>query len=73
LRSVRAFELQEPAASAFNDETKPSLLARLDALKAKVVEELKRQGFAEDRIECECYLNMRYVSFLVFRRTEDRA
>jgi 5-oxoprolinase (ATP-hydrolysing) len=71
LRSVRAFELQEPAASAFNDETKPSLLARLDALKAKVVEELKRQGFAEDRIECD--LNMRYVSFLVFRRTEDRA
>lgn len=57
--SSRAFDRTEPCAAEFTAESKPTFLSRLDRLKADVVKELQRQGFANDRIELECYLNMR--------------
>ncbi|GAA6042425.1 hypothetical protein JCM8097_008446 [Rhodosporidiobolus ruineniae] len=58
--SNRAFEQQEPCAMEYNANNKPTFLSRIERLKTTVVEELKRQGFADNRIEVECYLNMRY-------------
>ncbi|PRQ72198.1 5-oxoprolinase [Rhodotorula toruloides] len=58
--SNRAFEKQEPCAAEYNDANKPALLDRIERLRTQVVEELRRQGFAEHRIDVECYLNMRY-------------
>ncbi|ESK84969.1 5-oxoprolinase [Moniliophthora roreri MCA 2997] len=56
----RAFEKQEPCSSVYSNETKSHLLSRIERLRSEVVDELKRQGFSEDRIVTECYLNMRY-------------
>ncbi|KAK7049944.1 hypothetical protein VNI00_005374 [Paramarasmius palmivorus] len=56
----RAFELQEPCSSVYSDDTKSHLLSRIERLRGEVVNELKRQGFSDDRIVTECYLNMRY-------------
>ncbi|GAA5887260.1 hypothetical protein JCM5296_004579 [Sporobolomyces johnsonii] len=58
--SNRAYELQEPCATEYNEETRPGLLKRLERMSAEVRKELERQGFEEGRIEVECYLNMRY-------------
>ncbi|BGO95041.1 hypothetical protein NBRC10512_006494 [Rhodotorula toruloides] len=58
--SNRAFEKQEPCAAEYNDANKPALLDRIERLRTQVVEELRRQGFAANRIDVECYLNMRY-------------
>ncbi|GAA5899531.1 hypothetical protein JCM8208_000583 [Rhodotorula glutinis] len=58
--SSRAYDRSEPCAAEFTGETKSTFLSRLDRLKEDVRVELKRQGFADDRIELECYLNMRY-------------
>ncbi|GAA5855395.1 hypothetical protein JCM9279_006466 [Rhodotorula babjevae] len=58
--SSRAYDRSEPCAAEFTAETKSTFLPRLDRLKEDVRVELRRQGFAEDRIELECYLNMRY-------------
>ncbi|BGP27193.1 5-oxoprolinase [Rhodotorula toruloides] len=58
--SNRAFEKQEPCAAEYNDANKPVLMQRIERLRTPVVEELRRQGFPENRIDVECYLNMRY-------------
>ncbi|GAA6023156.1 hypothetical protein JCM10207_005745 [Rhodosporidiobolus poonsookiae] len=58
--SNRAFEQQEPCALEYNDSNKPEFLGRIERLRTKVVKELKAQGFQDNRIEVECYLNMRY-------------
>ncbi|BGP34896.1 hypothetical protein JCM10296v2_006720 [Rhodotorula toruloides] len=58
--SNRAFEKQEPCAAEYNDANKPALLDRIERLRTQVVEELRRQGFAPNRIDVEGYLNMRY-------------
>ncbi|BGP19683.1 hypothetical protein JCM10213_001859 [Rhodosporidiobolus nylandii] len=58
--SNRAFEQQEPCALEYNEENKATFISRIERLKATVVEELKRQGFPDNRIDVECYLNMRY-------------
>lgn len=60
--SSRAYDRSEPCAAEFTAETKATFLPRLDRLKEDVRVELRRQGFADDRIELECYLNMRCVS-----------
>ncbi|EEB95018.1 hypothetical protein MPER_06078, partial [Moniliophthora perniciosa FA553] len=54
----RVFEQQEPCSSVYSNETKSHLLSRIERLRGEVVDELKRQGFSEDRIVTECYLNM---------------
>ncbi|GAA5948602.1 hypothetical protein JCM21900_005187 [Sporobolomyces salmonicolor] len=58
--SNRAYELQEPCAAEYNEDTRPGLLNRLERMSTEVRKELERQGFEEGRIEVECYLNMRY-------------
>ncbi|GAA6049154.1 hypothetical protein JCM3770_003281 [Rhodotorula araucariae] len=58
--SNRAFDRSEPCAAEYTEEAKPAFITRLDRLKEEVVDELRRQGFADDRIEVELYLNMRY-------------
>jgi 5-oxoprolinase (ATP-hydrolysing) len=59
--SNRAFEKQEPCAAEYNDANKPALMERIERLRTQVVDELRRQGFAANRIDVECYLNMRCV------------
>ncbi|KAI3614207.1 5-oxoprolinase [Moniliophthora roreri] len=49
----RAFEKQEPCSSVYSNETKSHLLSRIERLRSEVVDELKRQGFSEDRIVTE--------------------
>lgn len=46
-------------AETYSARSKPVLLARLQGLEKKVIAELKSQGFVEDRITTERYLNMR--------------
>ncbi|ORY78471.1 Hydantoinase/oxoprolinase-domain-containing protein [Leucosporidium creatinivorum] len=56
----RAHEIQEPCAATWTLDTKDYFVSRVEKLKKEVVAELKAQGFAENMIETECYLNMRY-------------
>lgn len=56
----RAHEVQEPCAEVYSSSTRPMFVDRIEKLKEKVIAELKSQGFAEDKIQTECYLNMRY-------------
>lgn len=58
-RQHRAHEIQQPCAETWSSATKDYFVARVEKLKEEVVAELKAQGFAEDMIQTECYLNMR--------------
>ncbi|GAA5835484.1 hypothetical protein JCM3766R1_006429 [Sporobolomyces carnicolor] len=58
--SNRAYEQQEPCAMEYNDSTRSSIMSRIERLSAKVKAELQHQGFEDDLIEIEPYLNMRY-------------
>lgn len=58
--SNRAYEQQEPCAVEYNESNQATLRSRLDRLSSDVVAELNRQGFSGNRVEVECYLNMRY-------------
>ncbi|KAK9447465.1 Hydantoinase B/oxoprolinase-domain-containing protein [Limtongia smithiae] len=53
-------EVQEPSSLVFNDVTEMSFVDRFDALKMKAAQALYDQGFTDDNIEYELYLNMRY-------------
>jgi len=57
--SNRAYEQQEPCAMEYNDSTRSSIMSRVERLSAKVKAELQQQGFEDDLIEIEPYLNMR--------------
>lgn len=52
--------MQEPCADVYSESTRPYFVERIRKLKKEVIAELQSQGFAEDKIETECYLNMRY-------------
>ncbi|KAL7269300.1 hypothetical protein RUND412_008047 [Rhizina undulata] len=53
-------EVQEPSSAVFGVEEKKGLVERLEQLKKKATDVLKGQGFAEEDIVHEEYLNMRY-------------
>lgn len=53
-------EVQEPSSAIFSDNEKAGLLERLGELKNKATNVLKEQGFREEDIVYEEYLNMRY-------------
>ncbi|ROV88173.1 hypothetical protein VSDG_09278 [Cytospora chrysosperma] len=53
-------EVQTPAAVTYTSETSGSVHKQLHDLAAQASEELKTQGFAEDRVTHDYYLNMRY-------------
>lgn len=55
----RAHEIQEPCAETWSSTTKAYFVSRVEKLKKEVIAELKAQGFAENMIQTECYLNMR--------------
>ena len=57
--SNRAHEVQEPCAMEYNDENRRTILSRVEKLSAKVKAELQQQGFPDNLIEIEPYLNMR--------------
>lgn len=54
-------EAQKPAAVIYTSETAPSIHQQLGDLAADASLELTSQGFAEDRISYDYYLNMRYT------------
>lgn len=54
-------EVQRPAAVAYTEETAPSIHQQLGELAAQASRELSSQGFSEDRISHDYYLNMRYT------------
>ncbi|EGO22924.1 hypothetical protein SERLADRAFT_416478 [Serpula lacrymans var. lacrymans S7.9] len=56
----RAYELQEPSSTFFSDQTRPTLISRLDKLTSDVRSELARQGFEGERVNVERMLNMRF-------------
>lgn len=67
-------EVQEPCSAVFNDSEKTRLLERLKELKNKATNVLKEQGFKEEDIVHEEYLNMRYrgtESALMIVKPED--
>ncbi|ELU41298.1 5-oxoprolinase [Rhizoctonia solani AG-1 IA] len=56
----RAYERQEPSSENWSEESKPRLLARLDALTEEVKSSLEKQGFKGDRVRVKRLLNMRF-------------
>ncbi len=53
-------EKQEPSAAIYREKSLPSLLARLSRLETAAREELRGQGYGDERIETVSYLNLRY-------------
>lgn len=56
----RVYEIQEPSSAVYSKDTHSSLLNRLDTLQGKATSVLKEQGFEEDKIQAERFLNMRF-------------
>ena len=56
----RTFEKQLPSSKVWGSDTRPEFSKRLDELARVVKEELNTQGFNDDRIVLERYLNMRF-------------
>ncbi|KAF6827199.1 hydantoinase B/oxoprolinase [Colletotrichum musicola] len=54
-------EIQRPSAITYSDETAASIQQQLEELSSQATLELMKQGFAEDRITHDAYLNMRYA------------
>jgi len=53
-------EVQEPSSAIFSSKSEKELQKRVEGLQEKATAELKKQGFDDDRIRHELYLNMRY-------------
>ena len=60
LKELRVYERQEPSSAFYTEQSKPSLISRLDKLEEEVRGELRNQGFEECRIHIERALNMRF-------------
>ena len=53
-------EVQEPSSAVFSSKTEKELQKRVEELQKKASEELKKEGFDDESIRHELYLNMRY-------------
>lgn len=53
-------EIQEPASCTLNEDSFSHIERRLAALSRQAAEKLRRQGFAEEQITVQLYLNLRY-------------
>lgn len=53
-------EIQEPCLMEYNDNNLVELTERINTLKFKITEKLQNQGFPNENIETEEYLNLRY-------------
>ncbi|KZO91914.1 5-oxoprolinase [Calocera viscosa TUFC12733] len=56
----RIYERQEPSSAKYSDESLAQLRQRIDSLEVDVRAELSRQGFPDDKITTEFFLNMRF-------------
>ncbi|KAF9354038.1 hypothetical protein BGX26_008191 [Mortierella sp. AD094] len=54
------YEAQEPSSEIFSEKSIPTLKERVDSLLQQCHQELGKQGFDRDVIDCEIYLNLRY-------------
>ncbi|KAF6816379.1 hydantoinase B/oxoprolinase [Colletotrichum sojae] len=67
-------EIQRPSAITYSDETATSIQQQLEELSSQATLELMKQGFAEDRITHDAYLNMRYAgsssSLMILKGTD---
>ncbi|KAJ9145496.1 Hydantoinase B/oxoprolinase [Pleurostoma richardsiae] len=54
-------EIQRPAAITYAPESEPEIRDQLNKLAAQAALELMEQGFAQEQISYDCYLNMRYA------------
>ncbi|KAF9346736.1 hypothetical protein BGX34_003643, partial [Mortierella sp. NVP85] len=54
------YEAQEPSSETLSEKSLPLLKERVQHLVAQCHEELGKQGFDTNHIECEVYLNLRY-------------
>ncbi|GKT49554.1 uncharacterized protein ColSpa_09735 [Colletotrichum spaethianum] len=54
-------EIQKPSAITYSEETKDSIQKQLEELSSQASLELMKQGFTEDLITHDTYLNMRYA------------
>jgi hypothetical protein len=68
------FDQREPCAITFGEDAIPDLKKRLAKLRQTVSAELKKQGFTENNIVLESYLNLRQAfTRLPFQRSPKRA
>jgi 5-oxoprolinase (ATP-hydrolysing) len=56
----RVYEIQEPSSVSYSNSSHSSLIGKLDSMERKAREVLKGQGFDDNRIQPERYLNMRF-------------
>jgi 5-oxoprolinase (ATP-hydrolysing) len=56
----RVYELQEPSSATYTNSSRSSLIARLNSMQEKATKVLRDQGFSEDKIQAERYMNMRF-------------
>ncbi|KAJ4387529.1 hypothetical protein N0V93_008124 [Gnomoniopsis smithogilvyi] len=67
-------EVQKPAAVNYTPETADSIHSQLQELAGQASRELGSQGFSEDRVDHDYYLNMRYTgsssSLMILKGTE---
>jgi 5-oxoprolinase (ATP-hydrolysing) len=54
-------DIQEPASNILNDENKLLFMNKFESLKESTFRSLSKQGFSNENIEFEFYLNMRYL------------
>ncbi|KAG0347318.1 hypothetical protein BG004_007975 [Podila humilis] len=54
------YEAQEPSSETLSEKSLPLLKERIKSLVAQCQQELGKQGFSDENIECEIYLNLRY-------------
>lgn len=54
-------DVQEPASNIFNDANRELFESKFKSLQNSTYESLSKQGFKDENIEFEYYLNMRYV------------
>ncbi|GJC87896.1 uncharacterized protein ColLi_10734 [Colletotrichum liriopes] len=54
-------EIQKPSAITYSEETKSNIQKQLEELSSQASLELMKQGFTEDLITHDTYLNMRYA------------
>lgn len=72
-------EQQEPESKVWSEDedTKKYLRGKMDELKKRSTETLKNQGFSDDKIQFEEYLNMRYrgteSALMVVKPTEEES
>ena len=67
-------EEQEPCAQQYSSSTHPQVMQRAEALEQKARQALRRQGFADERVESSVFLNLRYLGTdtAVMTRSDDR-